>query len=176
MAAPPVRYTLVRKLFPVVFLVLATLVAAPSSAQSSTPAGAAKVPAPTQGDAAASEAVEVVDTFMLELGKGQLERARQLMAPEAIVLADGRVLGNRDTYIDGAAKADVAALGSVQRELMRRDAHAGPNFSWVMSELRLRGPSAARGQGDVVVETMLLARRGNGWKIVHIHWSSRRAG
>ena len=125
---------------------------------------------------AATEAVQVVNTFMASLASGQLETARQLMTPDAVVLADGQVLGNRDDYINGPAKGDSAALRSVQRELLRRDAKADGEFGWVLSEKRLRSPAATEGPSEVVTETMLLARTPAGWKITHIHWSGRRAG
>jgi len=44
--------------------------------------------------------------------------------------------------------------------------------------MRMRGPGGAQGapREVVVTETMLLARTTAGWKITHIHWSSRQAG
>lgn len=122
---------------------------------------------------AASDAAQVVNEFMAALAGGQLEAARRLMAPEAVVVANGNVLGNRDGYIDGAAKADAAALRTVERELLRRDAKAGGDFAWVLSEKRLLGPAGAQGPSEVVTETMLLSRTPAGWKITHIHWSGR---
>ena len=59
---------------------------------------------------------------MTALSNGQLEAARQAMTPDAVVIANGTVLGTRDGYIDGAAKADAVAMKSVRsRELLHRD-------------------------------------------------------
>jgi ketosteroid isomerase-like protein len=125
---------------------------------------------------AAKEAVEVVNGFMASLVAGKLDAARQYMTPDAVVMANGNVLGNRDGYINGAAKADAAALAQVQRELLRRDVKAGNNFGWVLSEKRIAPMGAAQGApSEVVTETMLLARTDAGWKITHIHWSGRHA-
>jgi hypothetical protein len=66
------------------------------------------------------------------------------MTPDAVVIANGQVLGDRDDYINGAAKGDAAALATVQRDLLRRDAKAGPNLAWVLSEKRLRAPAPPR--------------------------------
>ena len=115
----------------------------------------------------------MVNGFMAALAGGKLEAARQQMAPDAVVIANGQVLGYRDEYIKGAAKADAAALGTAQRELLRRDAKAGANFGWVLSEKRLRTGNNPQGASEVVVETMLLAKTPAGWKITHIHWSGR---
>ncbi len=127
---------------------------------------------------AANDAVQVVNSFMAALGNGQLEAARQLMTPDAVVISNGHVLGDRNGYIDGAAKEDAAALRAVvQRELLNRNAKAGADLGWVVSEKRLRGAAGAQGEKVVVVtETMLLAKTAAGWKITHIHWSGRPAG
>ncbi|MDR7098622.1 ketosteroid isomerase-like protein [Lysobacter niabensis] len=172
-----------RRLLPAAFLALVAIAPASAFARSSVPVASvpvASVPAPSAPAAganasaspAAREAAQVVDAFMTALASGQLDSARQLMAPHAVVIANGHVLGERDAYIDGAAKADAAALGSVPRELLRRDARAGSDVAWVLSEKRLH-TGAAQGPSEVVVESMVLARTTAGWKITHIHWSGR---
>ena len=110
---------------------------------------------------------------MAALVSGQLEQARAQMTPNAVVVANGHVIGERDDYINGAAKGDSAALRSVQRELVRRDARAGTDVAWVVSEKRVRPAAATQGPSEVVIETMLLAKTAEGWKITHVHWSGR---
>ncbi|UNK49698.1 nuclear transport factor 2 family protein [Lysobacter sp. S4-A87] len=144
------------------------------SPQPSVPSpAAAEQGARAASSPAANEAVQAVNAFIAALAGGRLEAARQLMTPDAIVLANGQVLGVRDGYLNGPAKGDVAALGNFQRELLRRDVKVGANLGWVVSETSLR---PATGAGQVVTETMLVVRTNEGWKIAHIHWSGRRAG
>lgn len=163
-------------------LVLAIAAAGTASAQTSAaPARAAtqSAPATVQQSPAASAAETVVNTFMADLASGQLEAVRQLMTPDAVVMANGIVLGDRDTYINGPAKGDVAALSGTQRELLHRATRAGNDIAWVVSEKRVRRNTDAASQGPreiVVTETMLLAKTASGWKITHIHWSSRQVG
>jgi len=168
-------------------LVLASLAAGTAFAQPPVPAPAAQPtvqsgvapkaaqpqPAAARLSPSANEALQVVNSFMADMAGGKLEAARELMLPGAIVMANGQVLGDRDHYIDGAAKGDAAALGKVHRELLHRDVNVGPNFGWILSEKRLGQPG---GKGEVVTETMLLAKSAAGWKITHIHWSGRTAG
>jgi len=161
-------------------LILAIAAASTASAQTSaTPARTATQSAPVAKQSPAATAAEtLVNTFMADLAGGQLEAARQLMTPDAVVMANGVVLGDRDGYINGPAKSDVAALNGTQRELLHRSIQAGTDIGWVVSEKRVRRTSAD-GQGPreiVVTETMLLARTAGGWKISHIHWSSRQVG
>ena len=136
-------------------------------------------PAATQAQAlspAQVDAAQLVDAFAAALIAGQFDAARQFMAPDAVVVANGKVLGDRDGYIDGAAHGDAAALRTVQRELLRREVSAGPDFGFVVSEKQLRTPGDAKARGEVVIETILIARMPTGWKITHIHWSGRHAG
>lgn len=151
-------------------LAVATVVSGPAFAQPPAPFAGANSASISP---AAKDAVQVVDAFMAALSAGQLDVARQLMAPDAVVIANGNAFGLRDDYIDGAAKGDAAALRTVQRELLRRDARAGTDVAWVLSEKRVRAGAAAQGPSEVVIETMLLAKTSAGWKITHIHWSGR---
>ena len=185
--APVARYTRVRSLLLASSLVLGTVAAGSAFAQSSyTPAASTNVAAmaraatpPAQaGDVrlspAANDAVQLVDAFAAALVAGQLEAARQFMAPSAVVVANGQIIGDRDAYIDGPARGDAAALRTVQRDVLRRKVDAGPDFGCVVSEKRVRAPGDTKGPGEVVIETMLIARTAAGWKITHIHWSGRR--
>jgi ketosteroid isomerase-like protein len=163
-------------------LVFATLAATSASAQSAavptvvTPHAQATHALPSPAEKAATQ---VVDSFMVDIATGQFEAARQLMTPDAVVLANAQVLGDRDGYIDGPAKRDAAALGATtQRELLHRNVKLGADLGWVVSEKRLHGtPPGAQTERDILVtETMLLSRTTSGWKIAHIHWSTRQAG
>ena len=167
---PPNRYTRVRSLVLATSFFLSTLIAAPALAQPTQSA-------PAQSAPVANEATQVVENFMDALTNGRLEVARQYMTPGAVVIANGTVLGTRDGYIDGAAKADAVAMKSVRsRELLHRDAQIGAQLGWVVSEKRMIGEGAGELRAMVLTETMLLAKTPSGWKITHIHWSSRGAG
>ncbi len=159
-------------------LLLATVAAAPVLAQSSPTPATQPLAVAAQSSPAADAAAQVVDTFMTDIASGQFEAARQLMTPDAVVLANGQVLGDRDGYINGPAKGDAAALrATTQRELLHRNAKAGADLGWVVSEKRLHSTIAgAQAPREIMVtETMLLARTAGGWKITHIHWSTRLA-
>jgi len=159
------------------FLALSAFAAGPAFAQAAAPA---TLPAATTQQAPvmspeARDAVELVDAFVAVLAAGQLEAARQFMAPDAVIVANGKTLGTRDRYIDGPARGDAAALRTVDRDVLGRNAWAGPGFAYVVTEKRLRTPGATNGPSEVVIETMLLRKTEGGWKIAHVHWSGRHA-
>lgn len=123
---------------------------------------------------AARDAVVVVNDFMQALITGNLPAARQLLDPGVTVISNGRILGTRDEYMARQAPTDSAFLGKAQRQLLRRDGRAGPQFAWVVSEKAYR--TDVPGKPPVLMvtaETMVLAKAPAGWRIVHIHWSSR---
>ena len=160
----------VRPLVLATSLFLSTLVASPAFAQS-TPASVQAT------QSAENAATRVVDGFLAALSNGQLEAARQAMTPEAVVIANGTVLGRRDGYIDGAAKADALAMKSVRsRELVHSDAQVGAQHGWIVNEKRMIGEGAGQLRAMMLVETFLLTKTASGWKISGIHWSSRNAG
>lgn len=162
-------YARVRSISLATFLFLSAVAAGPAVAQATTSAQAMQ--------SSENEATLTVDAFMTALENNQLEAARQTMTPNAVVIANGTVLGTRDGYIDGAAKADAAAMKSVRsRELVHRDSQVGAQLAWVVSEKRMLGDAAGQMRALVLTETFLLAKTSSGWKISGIHWSSRAAG
>lgn len=170
------RYTFVRALLLASSLVFATVASGSAFAQSTALKTTTPTMAATQSpDATAAEGV--VNTFMADLASGQLDAARQLMTTDAIVMANGIVLGDRDGYFNGPAKGDIEALRNTQRELLHRSVKTGGDMGWVVSEKRVRHAGTDQGPREIVVtETMLLAKTAGGWKISHIHWSTRAVG
>jgi ketosteroid isomerase-like protein len=122
---------------------------------------------------AAVDAVQAVNGFMAALIKGDMVKAGQFLDPGVIVVANGVVYGNREQYLSVAARNDGAFLRAAQRQLLRRWASGGGSFASVISEKVLRAAGDQRTAARLNSETMLLARTDAGWKIVHIHWSSR---
>lgn len=168
----------------VVTVVSAASMPAPAQSKpaASTPAPApASVAQPAAQSAAitiapaAAESVAVLNAYMGALANGQFDVARKFMAPNAVVLRDGRVLGSRDMYFAGEARADAAALHGAQRDLLRRDAKAGDGLALVLSEKRLRTTVGGKSMDQFVTETALLVKTLDGWKIAHLHVSSRPA-
>jgi ketosteroid isomerase-like protein len=154
--------------------ILSLSVVAPAAAQKAPPApppAAPRAPAIHVAPAAA-DAVRVLDTFMGALVAGQLDAARRFMTPDAVLLADGAPLGQRDEYFATRARNDATRLGSSERTLLRREARGGPNLAWVVSEKVLRSRGEGTSSGLHMVETVLLVKTLEGWKIAHVHWSS----
>lgn len=124
---------------------------------------------------AAVDAVAAVERFSVDLSTGNLEAAGAELDPAVLILESGGVERSRDEYLQGHAKSDAAYLKAAQITLKRRSASAAGDLAWVASESEIH---AMKGEEMLMVastETMVLRKVGSAWKIVHIHWSSRRA-
>ncbi|UXI66048.1 nuclear transport factor 2 family protein [Tahibacter amnicola] len=126
-------------------------------------------------DPAAAEAIAVVERFSAALGSGDLPAATAELDPAVLILESGGAEHSRDEYLGGHAKSDAEFLKNAQVTLKRRTAQAAGDLAWVGSESEIH---AMKGADMLMIsssETMVLRKTAKGWKIVHIHWSSRKA-
>lgn len=132
-------------------------------------AGEPKLDVPAE----AREAVATVDRFSEALVAGDLERAGAELVPEVIVLESGGAEHSAAEYLGGHARHDAEFLKTARVKPVRRTARVSGKLAWVTSENEVHVEK--NGEPDVVLsaETMVLRSTDAGWRIVHIHWSSR---
>lgn len=126
-------------------------------------------------DPTATDAVATVERFSIALGSGDLAKAGADLDTNVLILESGGVERSRDEYLGGHAKSDAAFLKTAMISLKRRTARGSGDLAWVASESSIH---AMKGETMLMIdstETMVLRKSGGAWKIVHIHWSSRRA-
>ena len=121
-------------------------------------------------DARAIAAVDVADAFADALASGDLDAAKSMLAEDVIVLESGGVEASRDEYFAHHAAADAKYLADATQTITRRVAKAEDVAVWIATESTLAKPNQSPSKNT---ETLVLAKRKGGWKIVHIHWSSR---
>ena len=118
--------------------------------------------------AAAKDAVATVDRFSAALSAGKE------LDPNVLILESGGAERSAAEYLGGHARSDAEFLKTAHQQLRRRTAHASGDFAWVASESELHLQKDGKPVTVLSTETMLLQRRAAEWKIVHIHWSSRK--
>jgi len=121
----------------------------------------------------AKAAVATVDRFFTALKAGELEKAGAELDPDVLILESGGAERSAVEYLGGHAKGDAAFLNDAHHELLRRKARTSGKFAWVASESELHVQRDGKPATIVSTETMVLRSDHAGWKIVHIHWSSR---
>lgn len=123
----------------------------------------------------AQAVVAVVDAFSDALKRGDIARASGYLHPDLLVLESGGAERNRAEYLTEHAGADAEFLREATIVPLARRAEASGSLAWVASESRIEYPREGATKRVLSTETMVLRRGADGWKIVHIHWSSRPA-
>ncbi len=121
----------------------------------------------------AQPAVEVVTQFSAALKDGDLTRAGALLAADVLILESGGAERSRDEYLSGHATHDAAFLKGAHVQVKQRTARAMGDLAWVATESELHATKAGKPITLQSSETMVLKRTAQGWRIAHIHWSSR---
>lgn len=117
----------------------------------------------------ATGAAAAVDAFSAALKAKDFEAIRAALDPGVIVLEAGGAERDRDEYMGHHAISDALFMAKAEVALLRRTARVDGDLAWVASETEIRADAKAA----LGTETMILRRTPDGWKIVHIHWSSR---
>lgn len=121
----------------------------------------------------AADAAAAVDAFHAALKAGDTVAALGLMAPEVMIFEEGYAERSRDEYASHHLGSDAAFAASSEAVVERRSGWADGDVAWITSEGRTTGQFNGRPVDRLSAETMVLKRHADGWRIHHIHWSSR---
>lgn len=116
----------------------------------------------------------VVRAYHEAMAAGDSARALGLLLPDAVIFESGSVEASRDEYRTAHMPADMEFARATRREITRERSGTAGDAAWVLTESRATGSFRGRAVDSRSVETMLLRRTPEGWRIAHIHWSSRR--
>jgi ketosteroid isomerase-like protein len=121
----------------------------------------------------ARDAVATVDRFLAALKAGDLERAAADLDPELVVLEGGNAELSAEQYLALHAKQDAEFLKTATVDSGFRRARVHGDLAWVASLTEVQSEHEGKPLTIDGAESMVLKRVENGWRIVHIHWSSR---
>lgn len=123
--------------------------------------------------AEAEAAVAVADAFGKALAAGDFAQVEAMLDPDVIILESGGAERSRSEYLGHHAKSDAKFLAGSHSTLSHRTARVAGDTAWVASESELHATRDGKPMTLLSTETMVLEQGSSGWKIVHIHWSSR---
>ena len=123
----------------------------------------------------AQEAAKAVDAFHAGLASGDGAAAATLLAEDALIFESGHAERSRAEYASHHAGADAAYAAAVPSTLKHRAGFIEGDTAWIVSESRATGKYKDKPVDRVTTETMILRKTAEGWRIAHIHWSSRTA-
>lgn len=109
------------------------------------------------------------------ISSGDAAKVQALLDPNVLILEGGNVERSRAEYASHHLPADLKFMQSVAYKLERQNGDTVGGLAWVVSEARLTGAREGKPVDLVSTETLVLKKSNAGWKVVHIHWSSRPA-
>lgn len=139
------------------------------------PAFAQGVSTAATSNAVPREAAAVVDAFHSALGRGDAVSAADLLDPDVLIYESGRAERSKAEYAAHHLPADANFAKATRRNVTRRSGRADGTSAWVTTEATTKGRSRDKVIDSVGMETMILKRTGQTWRIVHVHWPSADA-
>lgn len=130
--------------------------------------------ASAQGQEGAAEqgVREVVEDFHAALVAGDSATVIALLHPDVRIYEGGHA-ETRAQYRSGHLRGDIAFLQAVESEKTWDQIILDGDMALYMSEDRKTGTYRDREIDSSGTETLVLVMTEDGWKIRHIHWSSR---
>lgn len=114
----------------------------------------------------------VVDAYSAALRAKDEAAIRAILAPDVIIAEGGRAERSIDEYAGHHMPSDMAFTAAVDFSLKKRDVIVKDDLATVISESQIHGTFRDQNVHSRMMETMVLRRDDDRWRIVHIHWSS----
>jgi uncharacterized protein (TIGR02246 family) len=125
------------------------------------------------GSADSRAVSETIASFEAALRAGDFDRVSALLDPQVLVLEAGGAERSRDEYLAEHAKADAEFLKGARVEEGGSAVKVLGDAAWSTKTSVIQFEKDGKPGAVNAAETMILRRGPDGWKIVHIHWSSR---
>lgn len=120
-------------------------------------------------------ATAIVDAFHTALKAGDSDRVKTLLDDKVTIYEQGHVESSKDEYAKEHLAADLKFAAATTSAQSARSGAVIGDLAYVITEGRTTGSFEGKPVDSINIETMVLRREGKDWRIVHIHWSSRKA-
>lgn len=118
---------------------------------------------------------ETLAAFHDALVSGDKAKALALLAPDIAIYEAGYVERSREEYASHHLGGDMEFAKNSTRKLLKQTERIDGNTAVVWEETETTGTSRGKPVHAFGTGTAVLEKKGDGWAIVHIHWSSRKA-
>jgi len=118
-------------------------------------------------------AITVAKQFSDALGNGDKSAVLDLLADDVLIYESGGVEASRDEYAGHHLPADMKFLAGMEKAVLSQKVFEHGDLAIITSLSSLKGSYHDKAIDSKSTETLVLRRTESGWKIVHIHWSSR---
>ena len=118
---------------------------------------------------------ETVLAFHAAIAAGERDKALALLSPQVVIYESGHVERSRDEYAKGHLGSDMEFSKQMTRKVLKHSEQVMGNVALVLDETETSGTYKGKAMKSGGVETAVLEKKGDGWIITHVHWSSRKA-
>ena len=120
------------------------------------------------------DASRAVDAFHSALEKGDRDAVLAALDDAVAIYEQGWVESSKAAYAKEHLGADLKFAQSTKSEQTARSGALIGDLAYVTTEGRTTGEFEGKPVNSITLETAVLRRTADGWRIVHIHWSSRK--
>lgn len=121
----------------------------------------------------ANDPVGVARRLHAALSSGDAAGVERLLAPDVLIMEGGNVERSRKEYASHHLQSDLKFMKQMSYKLERQRSDADGSLAWVASEGTLKGERDGKSVDIASTETLVLKKSAEGWRVRHIHWSSR---
>ncbi|MFQ5528119.1 MAG: YybH family protein [Thermoanaerobaculia bacterium] len=114
-----------------------------------------------------------VAAFHDALASGDQDAVLGLLDPGVMIFESGGAELSRDEYASHHLGADMEFSSATNRKIVDQKKGEVGDAGWVLTRSETSGTFRDKDIDILGTETVLLRRGEHGWRIVHIHWSSR---
>ena len=116
---------------------------------------------------------ETLAAFYSALASGDKSKATELLAPNVTIYESGYVERSRAEYTGHHMQGDMDFAKMANSTVLQHTERAEGNFSVIWQETETKATIKGKAVRILGTQTALLEKSAEGWRIVHIHWSSR---
>lgn len=117
---------------------------------------------------------DVVNAFHQALAHGDATGATALLSPDVKIYESGYVERARGEYTAHHLLSDIAFAKATTERIADSSERIAGGLAVVIRETEVSGNYKGRSVHLFGTETTVLEKKGDGWVIVHVHWSSRK--
>lgn len=121
------------------------------------------------------DAGRTVDAFHDALARGDKTAVLALLADDVQIFEQGWVERSKAEYAAEHLASDIEFSAATKQVQTARSGFVTGDLAYVASEGTTTGTFKGKTIDSISIETMVLKRSPDGWRIAHIHWSSRDA-
>jgi len=123
----------------------------------------------------AATPAETMDAFQRALAEGKRDSVLALLSPKVRIFESGYTENSRDEYAAHHLDSDIDFLRTTSSRVLRHEERRDGATAIVTRETETTGRYKDAKVHLFGLETAVLEMAGDGWQIVHLHWSSRKA-